>query len=183
MQKVATCNIQHCWELLALVEKTSQICKNGWVNLGHRRWMPHLPSYLHPLFYGMQMWHLPSFSPYVDLRFYKFAPFFRPVWPTMLRPFARGFILYAQRHGRKRRSRRLFLARLLFPLPFSQAEEARETRKDMEGKGVPRVSSSRVFCFHFLLAKRKRHRRRAKALKEKKSQGSLHRTSPVSITF
>ena len=55
--------------------------------------MPHLPSYLHPLFYGMQMSHLPSFSPYVDLRFYKFAPFFRPVWPTMLRPFARGFIL------------------------------------------------------------------------------------------
>ena len=59
----------------------------------------------------------------------------------------------ARRQGRKRSPTRLFLAFLLFPLPFSLAEGARETREGMEGKGVPRVSSSRVFCFHYLLAK------------------------------
>lgn len=30
---------------------------------------------------------------------------------------------------------------------FSQVEEAWETRECLEGKGVPRVSSSRIFCF------------------------------------
>ena len=38
------------------------------------------------------------------------------------------------------------------PLPFSQAEEVQETREGKEGKGVPRVSSSRFSCFHYLLA-------------------------------
>ena len=99
----------------------------------------------------------------------------------------------------------------LFPFPFSQAEKACETCEGLEGKGVLRVSfsrvsvsvtflcsergagharrhgrkrtSSRVFCFHFLLAKRKRHRRRAKAWKEEESHASLPRTSPVSISF
>ena len=84
----------------------------------------------------------------------------------------------ARRHGRRRS-----LTRLPFPLPFSQAEEARETREGIEGKGVPRVSSSRVFCFHYLLAKRKRHRRHAKAWKEKESYASLPRASPVLVTF
>ena len=75
-QRATSNNVGSCWHW---TKKTSQIFKNGWVNLGHRRWMPHLPSYLHPgftpLFYGMQMWHLPSFSPYVVLRFYKFATY------------------------------------------------------------------------------------------------------------
>ena len=44
-------------------------------------------------------------------------------------------------------------------------------------------TSSRVFCFHYLLAKRKRCKRRAKARKEKESHASLPRVSPVSITF
>ena len=94
---------------------------------------------------------------------------------------------------------------------FSQGEEARETREGMEEKGVRPVSSSRVsvsvtffssgrgagdarrhgrkrtssrvFCFHYLLAKRKRCKRRVKARKEKESHASLPRVSPVSITF
>ena len=33
--------------------------------------MPHLPSYLHPLFTGMQMWHLHLYQ-HLLLRFYKF---------------------------------------------------------------------------------------------------------------
>lgn len=85
------------------------------------------------------------------------------------------------RLGRKWSLTRLLLARLPFSLPFSQAEEAQETCEGMEGKEVPRVSfsrvsvsvtflssgrgagdarrhgrkrtSSRVFCFHYLLAK------------------------------
>ena len=85
------------------------------------------------------------------------------------------------RLGRKWSLTRLFLARLPFSLPFSQAEEEQETCEGMEGKEVPRVSfsrvsvsvtflssgrgagdarrhgrkrtSSRVFCFHYLLAK------------------------------
>ena len=94
---------------------------------------------------------------------------------------------------------------------FSQGEEAQETREGMEEKGVRRVSSSRVsvsvtflssgrgvgdarrrgrkrtssrvFCFHYLSAKRKRCKSRAKARKEKESHASLPRVSPVSITF
>ena len=58
-----------------VTKKLSQICKNGWVNLGYSYWMPHLSSYSHPLFYGIQIWPLPSFSPYEVLRFYKFATY------------------------------------------------------------------------------------------------------------
>ena len=71
----------------------------------------------------------------------------------------------------------------LFPFRFSQAEEALETREGLEGKGVLRVSSSRVSRFHYPFAKRKRHRRRAKAWKEKESHASLPRASSVSISF
>ena len=66
---------------------------------------------------------------------------------------------------------------------FSQVEEAGETRECLEGKGVLRVSSSRVSRSRYLLAKRKRCKRRAKARKEKESHASLPRVSPVSITF
>ena len=72
-----------------------------------------------------------------------------------------------RRLGRKRSLTRLFLARLPFSLPFSQTEEARETREGMDGKGVPRVFSSRVSGSRYFLAKRKRRGRRAKAWKEK----------------
>ena len=94
---------------------------------------------------------------------------------------------------------------------FSQVEEAQEMREGMEEKGVRRVSSSRVpvsvtflssgrsagdarrhgrkrtssrvFCFHYLLAKRKRCKRRANAWKEKESHASLPHASPVFVTF
>lgn len=94
---------------------------------------------------------------------------------------------------------------------FSQVEEARETREGTEGKGVPGVSSSRVsisvtflssgrgagdarrhgrkrassrvFCCHYFLPKRKRRGRRAKAWKEKESHASLPGASFVSISF
>ena len=52
-----------------------------------------------------------------------------------------------------------------------------------EGKGVLRVSSSRVSRSRYLLAKRKRCKRRAKARKEKESHASVPCVSPVSITF
>ena len=41
--------------------------------------MPHLSSYLHPLFFGMQVWHLPPL-PYIYSSVQVCAnPFFRPV--------------------------------------------------------------------------------------------------------
>ena len=112
---------------------------------------------------------------------YASLPRASPVSITLL-PNGRG-TGDARRHGRKRSPTRLFLARLLFPFRFSQAEEAQETREGLEGKGVLRVSSSRVSRFHYPFAKRKRHGRRAKAWKEKESHASLPRTSPVSISF
>ena len=70
-----------------------------------------------------------------------------------------------------------------FSFPFSQAEEAWETCEGLEGKGVLRVSSSRVSRSRYLLAKRKRRGRRAKAWTEKESYASLPRASPVLVTF
>ena len=66
---------------------------------------------------------------------------------------------------------------------FSQVEEARETCEGLEGNGVLRVSSSRVSRSRYLLAKRKRSRRRAKAWKEKKSHASLSRASLFPLPF
>ena len=52
-----------------------------------------------------------------------------------------------------------------------------------EGKGVLRVSSSRVSRSRYLLAKRKRRRRRAKAWKEKESHACLSRASLFPLPF
>ena len=66
---------------------------------------------------------------------------------------------------------------------FSQVEEAGETRECLEGKGVLRVSSSRVSRSRYLLAKRKRYRTREKAWKEKESYASLSRASLFPLPF
>ena len=154
LQSVVSSNFQRCWSLFTF----TVLSKRQWFSVS-------------VLFRAFLTWTL-LFEGWLELAYelFSFQPSGRDVGD-------------ARRHGRRRSLTRLFLARLPFPLPFSQAEEARETREGIEGKGVPRVSSSRVFCFHYLLAKRKRHRRHAKAWKEKESYASLPRASPVLVTF
>ena len=65
---------------------------------------------------------------------YASLPRASPVSITLL-PNGRG-TGDARRHGRKRSPTRLFLARLLFPFPFSQAEKAQETCEGVEGKEI-----------------------------------------------
>ena len=72
-----------------LLTNMLQIYKYWGVNIWQTWQMPHSPSYLHPLFFGMQMWHLPSLS-YVYSSVFTYLrhickeqicanPFFRPV--------------------------------------------------------------------------------------------------------
>ena len=72
-----------------LLTNMLQIYKYWGVNIWQTWQMPHLPSYLHPLSFGMQMWHLPSLS-YVYFSVFTYLrhickeqicanPFFRPV--------------------------------------------------------------------------------------------------------
>ena len=154
LQSVVSSNFQQCLSLFTF----TVLSKRQWFSVS-------------VLFRSFLTWTL-MFEGWLELAYELFS----------FQPSGRG-VGDARRHGRRRSLTRLFFARLLFPLTLSQAEEARETREGIEGKGDPRVSSSHVSCFHYLLAKRKRRERRAKTWKEKEIQASLPRTSPVSITF